>query len=253
MTTYFNDLTDNQQRYVANLILHERGPLYGDVEDRYHEEIGDAEKLYYTKLRELRGRCATCDFYEYDEMEELFNTAEAGPSRVEVTASMTVKDGVLKGVYMDYTITCKVDYPKSTALEVKYVAIKNDADVIRIYNTFVPASAKKADDDEDDVYVKATDVIYEMLNSGNYKSGYVESVAKEYDLPELLKVYALLSEFADVVSFCIGVVHDFDSIEVAVDILSYENPDVSEYVDEDDDDDYEEEYEDEDDDDLLFG
>ena len=230
MTTYFNDLTEDWQRDVADLILHERGPLYGDVEDRYHEEVGNAEDLYYTKLRELRGRCATCDFYEYDEMEELFNTGEAGPSRVEVTASMNVKSGVLKGVYMDYTITCKVDNPKLTALEVKYVAIKNDADVVRIYNTFVPASAKKGGDD---MYTKAIDVVYELLNNGHYKSGYIESVAKEYDLPELLKVHALLSEFAEVVSFCIDVVHNFDAIENAVEILSYENPDVSEYVGDD--------------------
>ena len=230
MTTYFNDLTEDWQRDVADLILHERGPLYGDVEDRYHEEVGNAEELYYAKLRELKGRCATCDFYEYDEMEELFNTAEAGPDAVEVTASMTVKDGVLKGVYMDYTIACPVDNPKSTTLEVKYVAIKNDADVIRIYNTFVPASAKKGGDD---MYTKAIDAVYELLNSVYYKSGYIESVAKTYDLPELLKVHNLLSEFADVVSFCIGVVHNFDSIEVAVDILSYENPDISEYVGDD--------------------
>lgn len=230
MTTYFNDLTEDWQRDVADLILHERGPLYGDVEDRYHEEVGNAEELYYAKLRELKSRCATCDFYEYDEMEELFNTAEAGPDAVEVTASMTVKDGVLKGVYMDYTIACPVDNPKSTTLEVKYVAIKNDADVIRIYNTFVPASAKKGGDD---MYTKAIDAVYELLNSVYYKSGYIESVAKTYDLPELLKVHNLLSEFADVVSFCIGVVHNFDSIEVAVDILSYENPDISEYVGDD--------------------
>ena len=230
MTTYFNDLTEDWQRDVADLILHERGPLYGAVEDRYREEVGNAEELYYAKLRELEGKCSTCDFYEYDEMEELFNTGEAGPDSVEVTASMTVKNGVLQGVYMDYTIACKVDNPKSTALEVKYVAIKNDADAIRIYNTFVPVSAKK---DGDDMYTKAIDVVYELLNNGHYKSGYVESVAKEYDLPELLKVHALLSEYAELVSYCIDVVHNFDSIEVAVDILSYENPDISEYVGDD--------------------
>lgn len=233
MTTYFNDLTEDWQRDVADLILHERGPLYGDVEDRYREEVGDAEDLYYAKLRELKGRCATCDFYEYDEMEELFNTAEAGPAYVEVTASMDVKSGVLKGVYMDYTITCEVDNPKSNTLEVKFVAIEDIEDVIRIYNTFVPASAKKADDDEDDKDAMATDVIYELLNDGHYKSGYIESVAKEYDLPELLKVHALLSEYAELVSYCIDVVHNFDAIEVAVDILSYENPDISEYVGDD--------------------
>ena len=230
MTTYFNDLTEDWQRDVADLILHERGPLYGDVEDRYRDEVGNAEDLYYAKLRELKSRCATCDFYEYDEMEELFNTGEAGPDSVEVTASMNVKSGVLQGVYMDYTIACPVDNPKSTALEVKYVAIKNDADVIRIYNTFVPASAKKGGDD---MYTTAIDVIYELLNNGHYKSGYIESVAKMYDLPELLKVHALLSEYAELVSYCIDVVHNFDSIGVAVDILSYENPDVSEYVGDD--------------------
>ena len=228
MTTYFNDLTEDWQRDVADLILHERGPLYGDVEDRYHEEVGNAEELYYAKLRELKSRCATCDFYEYDEMEELFNTAEAGPDAVEVTASMTVKSGVLQGVYMDYTIACPVDNPKSTTLEVKYVAIKNDADVSRIYNTFVPV--KKAGDD---MYTKAIDAVYGLLNSGYYKSGYIESVAKNYDLPELLKVHNLLSEFAEVVAFCIDVVHNFDSIEVAVEILGYENPDISEYVGDD--------------------
>lgn len=230
MTTYFNDLTDDWQRDVADLILRERGPLYGDVEDRYRDEVGNAEDLYYAKLRELKGRCSTCDFYEYDEMEELFNTGEAGPESVEVTASMNVKSGILKGVYMDYTIACPVDNPKSNTFEVKYVAIKNIEDVDRIYNAFVPASAKKVGDDK---YTTAIDVIYELLNSGYYKSGYVESVAKEYDLPELLKVHILLSEFAEVVSFCIDVVHNFDSIEVAVDILSYENPDISEYVGDD--------------------
>lgn len=233
MTTYFNDLTEDWQRDVADLILHERGPLYGAVEDRYRDEVEYAEDLYYTKLRELEGKCRTCDFYEYDEMEELFNTGEAGPAHVEVTASMDVKSGDLKGVYMDYTITCEVDNPKSNTLEVKFVAIEDIEDVIRIYNTFVPASAKKADDDEDDKDTMATDVIYELLNSEYYKSGYVESVAKEYDLPELLKVHALLSEFAELVSYCIDVVHNFDSIEVAVDILSSENPDISEYVGDD--------------------
>ena len=233
MTTYFNDLTEDWQRDVADLILHERGPLYGAVEDHYRAEVEYAEDLYYTKLRELEGKCRTCDFYEYDEMEELFNTGEAGPAHVEVTASMDVKSGVLKGVYMDYTITCEVDNPKSNTLEVKFVAIEDIEDVVRIYNTFVPASAKKADDDEDDKDTMATDVIYELLNSGYYKSGYVEFVAKEYDLPELLKVHALLSEFAEVVSYCIDVVHNFDSIGVAVDILSSENPDISEYVGDD--------------------
>lgn len=233
MTTYFNDLTEDWQRDVANLILHERGPLYGAVEDRYHDEVEYAEDFYSEKLRELEGKCRTCDFYDYDEMEELFNTGEAGPAHVEVTASMDVKSGDLKGVYMDYTITCAVDNPKSNTLEVKFVAIEDIEDVIRIYNTFVPASAKKADDDEDDKDTMATDVIYELLNYGYYKSGYVESVAKEYDLPELLKVHALLSEYAELVSYCIDIVHNFDSIDVAVDILSSENPDISEYVGDD--------------------
>ena len=62
---------------------------------------------------------------------------------------------------------------------------------------------------------------------------YAESIAKEYDLPELLKVHALLSEYAELVSYCINIVHNFDSIGVVVEILSYENPDVSEYVGDD--------------------
>lgn len=233
MTTYFNDLTEDWQRDVADLILHERGPLYGAVEERYRDELEYAEDFYSEKLRELEGKCRTCDFYDYDEMEELFNTGEAGPAYVEVTASMDVKTGVLKGVYMDYTITCEVDNPKSNTLEVKFVAIEDIEDVIRIYNAFVPASAKKADDDEDDKDALATDVIYELLNDGHYKYGYVESVAQNYDLPELLKVHALLSEYAELVSYCIDVVHNFDSVGVAVDILSYENPDISEYVGDD--------------------
>lgn len=233
MTKYFNDLTEDWQRYVAELILDEYGILYGAVEERYRDEVEYAEDFYSAKLRELESKCKTCDFYDYDGMEELFNTGETGPAYVEVTASMDVKSGDLKGVYMDYTITCEVDNPKSNTLEVKFVAIEDIEDVIRIYNTFVPASAKKADDDEDDKDTLATDVIYELLNSEYYKSGYVESVAKEYDLPELLKVHALLSEYAELVSYCIDVVHNFDVIDVAVDILGNENPDVSEYVDDD--------------------
>lgn len=233
MTTYFNDLTENWQRYVAEMILDEVGPLHTAIEERYRDEVEYAEDFYSEKLRELEGKCRTCDFYDYDEMEEFFNTGESGPGYVEVTASMDVKTGVLKGVYMDYTITCEVDNPKSNTLEVKFVAIEDIEDVIRIYNTFVPASAKKADDDEDDKDALASDVIYELLNDGHYKSGYVESVAQNYDLPELLKVHALLSEYAELVSYCIDVVHNFDAIENAVEILSYENPDVSEYVGDD--------------------
>lgn len=234
MTTYFNDLTDNQQRYVAERMLDNYSSLYTAVEESYRDELEYAEDFYSEKLRELEGKCRTCDFYEYGGMEEFFNTGESGPAYVEVTASMDVKSGVLKGVYMDYTITCEVDNPKSNTLEVKFVAIEDVEDVIRIYNTFVPASAKKADDDEDDMYTKAIDVIYELLNSDEYyKSGYVESIAKEYDLPELLKVHALLSEYAELVSYCINIVHNFDSIGVVVEILSYENPDVSEYVGDD--------------------
>ena len=98
MTTYFNDLTEDWQRDVADLILHERGPLYGAVEERYRDELEYAEDFYSEKLRELEGKCRTCDFYDYDEMEELFNTGEAGPAYVEVTASMDVKTGGMKGV-----------------------------------------------------------------------------------------------------------------------------------------------------------
>lgn len=232
MKINYDELSDYWKQYVAEMMYEEDGSHLPDyVDECWRDEVEYSRDFYKDGMLSLESRCNECEFYDDDGMKEFYEDGISGPSTIGVETNLYVKEGMFAGVYFEYAIECEVDSPKECKVLVLNVHIEKDEDIRRIYNECVPQSMKSGVDenDMDALYDIACEFVNDTLEKRSTNKS-IQEHASKCEIPQFNATHELLTDYANLITFCIDIIQNFDTMACAIRYLEEENPEVSEYL-----------------------